>query len=652
MECYNYIRFLDFINETHIFACGTYAFDPHCIFINVKDFDFVKKEDGEILEESGRGKCPFKPTQQFAAVMVEGIMYAATVINFLGTEPIISRTTGNPDQLIRTEATSWLSDPDFVGSAFVRESENSAVGDDDKIYFFFTETAPKVEFYEKVRVASVARVCKGDLGGQKTLQKRWTTFLKTRLICRDPSTQILFNVITEVFTLQVDPSDWRSTIFYGIFTSQWEKEEVSAICSYSLKDIIRALDGPFKEYKRECDKWTPYSNTIPSPRPGSCITTALREEGYTSSLELPDKVLTFVRDHPLMDTPVNEQTFLIKMGTRYTKIMATNVRDLSGESHTILVLGTDKGHLHRAVHSNDKTVILEDVALFEDDQPIQNLQLHQGFLYVGSPVEVVKLPIENCWRYRTCQECILAQDPLCGWDTDSAKCTKAREGMSLLQDVTGGHTRSLCSPAEGPSVSAVSVISGNWVVLPCVPPSTWSICSWTKPLAGNQYKYRSNGLEFMATDDAHGNYDCNCTENGVNQLVASYIVEVVSTSTVAKQRDSRSHNAVYAIIFFFLGLAAGATLCYVIIKRKLLCSSTVGGSPKQEKNGFNRTQTPESTTEAKTPSSPGDSSLLLENDKRIDFVNGFSGIYVNVNEVPSKTRIGDAPLASVDESSI
>lgn len=50
---------------------------------------------------------------------------------------------------------------DFVGSAMLRESINSSIGDDDKIYFFFTERSQEqTAYYSQTRVARVARVCK------------------------------------------------------------------------------------------------------------------------------------------------------------------------------------------------------------------------------------------------------------------------------------------------------------------------------------------------------------------------------------------------------------------------------------------------------------------------------------------------------------
>lgn len=51
-------------------------------------------------------------------------------------------------------------EPDFVGSALVRESSGSKEGDDDKIYFFFTERAMELDCDTEPNVARVARVCK------------------------------------------------------------------------------------------------------------------------------------------------------------------------------------------------------------------------------------------------------------------------------------------------------------------------------------------------------------------------------------------------------------------------------------------------------------------------------------------------------------
>lgn len=53
-------------------------------------------------------------------------------------------------------------DPAFVGSAFIQESlpNGNAEGDDDKVYFFFSEAGKEFDFFDNTIVSRIARVCK------------------------------------------------------------------------------------------------------------------------------------------------------------------------------------------------------------------------------------------------------------------------------------------------------------------------------------------------------------------------------------------------------------------------------------------------------------------------------------------------------------
>lgn len=56
----------------------------------------------------------------------------------------------------------FLPDPVFVGSAYIEESQpaGNPVGDDDKIYFFFSEAGKEFDFFDNTIVSRIARVCK------------------------------------------------------------------------------------------------------------------------------------------------------------------------------------------------------------------------------------------------------------------------------------------------------------------------------------------------------------------------------------------------------------------------------------------------------------------------------------------------------------
>lgn len=59
-------------------------------------------------------------------------------------------------------------DPVFVGSAYLRESlpAGNPEGDDDKVYFFFSETGKEFDYFENTIVSRIARVCKVGTGQQ------------------------------------------------------------------------------------------------------------------------------------------------------------------------------------------------------------------------------------------------------------------------------------------------------------------------------------------------------------------------------------------------------------------------------------------------------------------------------------------------------
>ncbi|GAA6071590.1 semaphorin-4G, partial [Tachysurus ichikawai] len=152
-ECYNYVRFLDRYNETHLYTCGTHAFRPRCAYIDVERFIFVRFEEG-------KDKCPYDPAKGYTGFIVDSEMYSASQYEFLSS-PDIRRNFPFPNLKTEDAPTRWLLEADFVGSALLRESINSSIGDDDKVYFFFTERNPEQKPYSsQTRVARVARVCK------------------------------------------------------------------------------------------------------------------------------------------------------------------------------------------------------------------------------------------------------------------------------------------------------------------------------------------------------------------------------------------------------------------------------------------------------------------------------------------------------------
>ncbi|KAM6956285.1 semaphorin-4G-like [Aplochiton taeniatus] len=534
-ECYNHIRFLQTFNSTHLYVCGTHAFRPLCAYIDEERFTLSPQ-----IEE-GREKCPYSPATGYTGLIVDQQMYTASRYEFRSF-PDIRRNTPSP--MLKTEdgPTRWLNDADFVGSALVSESESSATGDDEKIYFFFTEKSQEETpgYSHSSRVARVARICKGDRGGLLTLQKRWTSFLKARLVCSLPEYDFHFNTLRNVYVLHGNtPQD---TLFYGIFGLEWKNIKSSAVCRFSLPEVQQAFQGPYMEKQDSGSMWSQYTGKVPDPRPGTCITDGLRAKGINFSTSLPDDVLNFIRRHPLMSQhvrPLDRRPLLFRRTTDYTTMAVQAVQALGGNMYHVLFMGTDDGWLHKAVEVESQLHIIEEVQLFDQPQPISSMVIStkQTSVYVGSPSGVVQLPLSTCQKYSlSCYECVFSRDPYCAWD--GAQCVDIAsyaDRSNLIQDVQKGNRGCENSSTDDLVVQrSRSVMVGDDVLLQCELRSNLATPVWS--MAGREvlgygldsgFRTGNDGLLIIATQPHQaGRYTCHALENGVRVAVVTYNVTV------------------------------------------------------------------------------------------------------------------------------
>ncbi|XP_029472898.1 semaphorin-4D-like [Rhinatrema bivittatum] len=518
-ECMNYVRVLQPLNDNVLYVCGTNAFRPICDHLlrhNLFIFFCVCVEDGEL--------------------------YSGTSLNFLGSEKAIFRKSQGKQ--ISTEYNFlWLIDPEFVSVDLIRGSPKG--DDDDKVYFFFTEVAVEQEYFGKVLIPRVARVCKGDQGGLKILWKRWTSFLKATLLCRSPDLNYVFNVVNDVFILK-SPS-LKEPLIYGVFTAQFNNIGMSAVCVYSMTSIEKNFaEGPYMNKPMDMDsKWARHQGDIPYPRPGMCINSFDRANNYNSSLSLPDKTLLFAKDHHMMYdavTTIGINPILIKQNVNYLQIVVDQVEALDKNIYYVMFIGTERGTVQKAISGNNKgpATIIEEIKLYPYLEHIDTMHLfskkNERYIYTGSVSGVVQIPVAFCDKHGTCVDCVLAKDPYCAWNPRELSCVnilqKGNTDRNLIQKFDGD--ASVCIGKDKIKEIVVNHMlnPGNTAKLECYSKSNYTNAVWSfgrSKLNWKNPKYqRLNNalLIFDITKEDTGDYQCVLNKSGFDYQVVKHVLKL------------------------------------------------------------------------------------------------------------------------------
>ncbi|GCB78814.1 hypothetical protein scyTo_0015886 [Scyliorhinus torazame] len=68
---------------------------------------------------------------------------------------------------------------------------------------------------------------------------------------------------------------------------------------------------------------------------------------------------------------------------------------------------------------------------FENESPIRHKvafdALDPNYLYLAANMEVRRIKVASCAKYKSCTDCLSAKDPYCGWCTLNKRCSFANE---------------------------------------------------------------------------------------------------------------------------------------------------------------------------------------------------------------------------------
>ncbi|XP_009956904.1 PREDICTED: semaphorin-3D-like [Leptosomus discolor] len=531
MECANFIRLLKPFNRSHVFACGTGSYQPVCAFIQLgargKGPEAPPMQLVTHSLESGRGRCPYSPHEPFTGLLIDGELYSGTSSDFMGSNAAFFRTWvhGAEQSYIRTEQNQdhWLHEPTFVSAYAIPDTYNPH---DDKVYIFFRETAMEAGQWERQHIhARVARVCKNDVGGKRSLINRWSTFLKARLVCSIPGpqgTETHFDQLEDVFLLHT--RDPQNPLVFGLFTVSSSVFSGSAVCMYSMAAVRAAFSGPFAHKEGFDYGWVEYKGRVPYPRPGTCPSETY-DPLLQSTKDFPDEVISFMRTHQLM-------------------------WEMESRHYDVLFLATDEGKvlkvgLTSGVSRGTEVISLEEISITKVPSPILDMKLSpkRQELFVTSTHGLLQLSLYRCELYgKTCTDCCLARDPYCTWDSET--CTPhllTEKRRARCQDVLKPDPLSQCQDTAEVTAAVEKLVFGvekNSTFLECLARSPQTTVRWLVRHSEETglSEVRNNGhfsvleqgllIRQLAREDA-GTYECQAVEHSFSHPLTRYSLRII-----------------------------------------------------------------------------------------------------------------------------
>ncbi|XP_058646840.1 semaphorin-3F isoform X1 [Onychostoma macrolepis] len=592
-ECGNFIRLIEPWNRTHLYVCGTGAYNPVCTYVNrgrkpmtamhlqmpqtrgrasrAAEPETVFDETGlqEYVfhlepgkEDSGKGKCPYDPKLNSVSALINGELYAGVYIDFMGTDSAIFRTLGK-NAVMRTDQynSRWLNDPSFVHVHLIPESNEK---NDDKLYFFFREKSSEMGQSPKSQ-SRIGRICLNDDGGHCCLVNKWSTFLKARLICSVPGADGIETHFDELRDVYIQPTqDTKNPVIYGVFSVSGSVFKGSAVCVYSMADIRMVFNGPFAHKEGPNYQWVAYTGKIPYPRPGTCPGGTFTPN-MKSTKDYPDEVINFMRNHPTMYNtvyPVHKRPLVVRTNADYefTTITVDQVTAADG-NYEVLFLGTDRGTVQKVIvlprdDLQTEELVLEEVEVFKVPTAITTMKISskRQQLYVASAVGVTHLALHRCDVYgEACADCCLARDPYCAWDGKSCSRYSASQKRlpfrrSRRQDVKYGNPIRQCrgfnSNTNKNTLEMVQYgVEGSSTFLECQARSPHAAIKWHlhRDNSDRRREVRTDG-RVMKTDQGlllrslqssdSGIYVCTATEKNFKHTLVKLQLVVLTNQAV------------------------------------------------------------------------------------------------------------------------
>ncbi|KAL3853671.1 hypothetical protein ACJMK2_017194 [Sinanodonta woodiana] len=189
----------------------------------------------------------------------------------------------------------------------------------------------------------------------------------------------------------------------------------SAVCVYNIYDI----DSHFDDAVRDCY----HGNGLIGPphihRRQSCMTTSAAPD-YCAQSDVSEAFPSIEGTNPIYQSAI----------AVFPSTILTSVLTHAQGEYTIVYLGTNQGFIKKLVLSPGSHVVMVGDLVVEDGQPIRKQMFlsHDGReLYAMTRSKLVLVDTNHCEERSSCDLCMVAMDPICGWCVLDNKCSSLED---------------------------------------------------------------------------------------------------------------------------------------------------------------------------------------------------------------------------------
>ncbi|XP_071816759.1 plexin-A3-like isoform X2 [Apostichopus japonicus] len=285
-------------------------------------------------------------------------------------------------------------------------------------FSYFVASQPK-EFSTISRYTSkLVRLCHGD--------PDFKSYIELPLVCDGMTEDEDYNLIqsAHLASLSLDGDEELKDVLVASFsksespTSPTPSSE-SAICIYSVDDINQAF-----YYRRlNCSQQGTDNTEISWAGSRECSNNQFLFS-FISQSSPADYCHTFETQRPLGGD--NRATIISASPVYESTNYFTAVAAVQHFETPIIFTGGYSGNFKKLRLNGSSAEVYESLD-FHETPVIRNgllISEDREFIFITSEDQITKVPVEECHKFTTCEECHMTEDPYCGWCSLQTECTR------------------------------------------------------------------------------------------------------------------------------------------------------------------------------------------------------------------------------------